>query len=307
MLLDMDAIAGSAGAMVNAVMLGALAGCGRLPIPLEAFEAAIRPRRQGGESNLRGFRAGLAATRDPAPRAPAHLPPPRPPPPRCRISRARSRRCRPRPARWRPQGTRRLARYQDAAYARLYLDRLAPIGAAHAQAGAGGRLLARDRAAAGAAHVLRGRGDGGAGQDRSGALRAHRGRASGRGRASRSRSRISSKPGIEELCSILPVRLARSILPLAERAATGSTGSTGAWRSRPRRSPASGASGCSPRLQGLRRRSHPLRTGAAGHRGRPRPRGCCCRALGRAGAGDRGLRRPDQGLRRHPRARQPQL
>ena len=40
-------VAQRSGAMINAVMLGAIAGIGRLPIPAEAFEAAIRGRRQG--------------------------------------------------------------------------------------------------------------------------------------------------------------------------------------------------------------------------------------------------------------------
>ena len=36
---------------------------------------------------------------------------------------------------------RRLAAYQDSAYARLYLDRLAPVRDADERAGAGGKLL----------------------------------------------------------------------------------------------------------------------------------------------------------------------
>ena len=40
------------------------------------------------------------------------------------------------------EGVRRLAAYQDLAYARLYLDRLEPIRDADAKAGADGRLLA---------------------------------------------------------------------------------------------------------------------------------------------------------------------
>ena len=38
----MEAIARSTGAFINSVMLGVIAGSGRLPIPVEAFEAAIR-------------------------------------------------------------------------------------------------------------------------------------------------------------------------------------------------------------------------------------------------------------------------
>ena len=45
--------------MINAVMLGAIAGCGKLPIPAEAFEAAIRADGKAVEANLRGFNAGL--------------------------------------------------------------------------------------------------------------------------------------------------------------------------------------------------------------------------------------------------------
>ena len=42
LLLDLEAIARESGAMINAVMLGAIAAAGALPIPAEAFEKAIR-------------------------------------------------------------------------------------------------------------------------------------------------------------------------------------------------------------------------------------------------------------------------
>ena len=61
MLLDLEAIARESGAMINAVMLGAIAGAGALPIPAEAFEAAIRADGKAVEANLRGFRAGFDA------------------------------------------------------------------------------------------------------------------------------------------------------------------------------------------------------------------------------------------------------
>ena len=183
-LLDMDQIARRAGAMVNAVMLGALAGCGRLPIPLEAFEAAIRRDGKAVESNLRGFRAGLAAARDPAPSAPA------PAAGRCR--RAAGFRARDRGAAGRGP---RCGDGGHAAARTLPGCRLCAALSRPAGADRGGRCAGRcrrpppgrDRAAAGAAHVLRGCGQGGAGQDRSGALRTHRGRDRARVRASRSR------------------------------------------------------------------------------------------------------------------------
>ena len=49
-LFDMEQVAKESGAMINAVMLGAIAGCGRLPIPVEASSArsarGARLRRQ---------------------------------------------------------------------------------------------------------------------------------------------------------------------------------------------------------------------------------------------------------------------
>jgi indolepyruvate ferredoxin oxidoreductase beta subunit len=62
-LFDMESVAKEAGAMINAVMLGAIAGCGKLPIPVEAFERAIRAEGKAAEANLRGFKAGLTAAR----------------------------------------------------------------------------------------------------------------------------------------------------------------------------------------------------------------------------------------------------
>ena len=65
LLIDMEAIAQRTGAFINSVMLGIIAGTGRLPIPVEAFEAAIRADGKGVDGNLRGFRAGLEAVRKP--------------------------------------------------------------------------------------------------------------------------------------------------------------------------------------------------------------------------------------------------
>ena len=64
-LIDMEAIARKNGVFINSVMLGIIAGSGRLPIPVEAFEAAIRADGKGVDGNLRGFRAGLDAVQKP--------------------------------------------------------------------------------------------------------------------------------------------------------------------------------------------------------------------------------------------------
>ena len=61
LLLDMETLAKQSGAMVNAVMLGLIAGCGRLPIPAAAFEGAIRADGKAVDANLKGFRSGLEA------------------------------------------------------------------------------------------------------------------------------------------------------------------------------------------------------------------------------------------------------
>ena len=142
LLLDVEAIARDSGVMINAVMLGVVAGTGALPIPAEAFEAAIRAGGKAVEANLRGFHAGLAAAQSDT--QPAAAP----------VKRSRSGALTPaelaseiarlpEAARaFAGEGIRRLSDYQDIDYARLYLDRLAPIRDADAKAEAGGRLVA---------------------------------------------------------------------------------------------------------------------------------------------------------------------
>ena len=58
LLIDMDALAKESGSIINAVMLGAIAGSQRLPLTAEQLEAAIRADGKSIDSNLRGFRAG---------------------------------------------------------------------------------------------------------------------------------------------------------------------------------------------------------------------------------------------------------
>jgi indolepyruvate ferredoxin oxidoreductase beta subunit len=217
MLIDMDAVAKGAGAMINAVMLGAIAASGRLPIPREAFESSIRAGKSSA-SNLRGFDAGMEAARrgtaasaddaaakhrrDAGPAALAAL--------EAEAGRFGT------AADIVTEGLRRLAAYQDVAYARLYLDRLAPIAEADARAGANGRL-AREVAR----HL---------------ALRMSYEDVIRVAQAKIAPERIAKivdqlgagpgepvtiaeflKPGIEEMCSILPPWLAKPIIGLAQR------------------------------------------------------------------------------------------
>jgi len=65
----MNEVARQSGAIVNAVMLGAIAGSARLPVPAEALEAAIKADGKAVDANLKGFRAGLTAARDRLPAA----------------------------------------------------------------------------------------------------------------------------------------------------------------------------------------------------------------------------------------------
>jgi len=60
-LLDMRALAERAGTVVSAVMLGAIAGSGLLPLRREAFEAAIAASGKGVQASLRGFAAAFDA------------------------------------------------------------------------------------------------------------------------------------------------------------------------------------------------------------------------------------------------------
>ena len=64
-LFDMAQAAREAGTVINAVLLGAIAGTGALPVRRETFEDAIREAGKAVEANLAGFAAGFAvATRD---------------------------------------------------------------------------------------------------------------------------------------------------------------------------------------------------------------------------------------------------
>ena len=73
-LFDMRALAQEHGTVINAVLFGAMAGSGVLPLTRAACEAAIRSGGRGAEASLKGFAAGfdIAAGQRaaPAPAAP---------------------------------------------------------------------------------------------------------------------------------------------------------------------------------------------------------------------------------------------
>jgi indolepyruvate ferredoxin oxidoreductase beta subunit len=216
LLVDMEALATQSGAMINAVMLGLIAGCGRLPFPPDAFEAAIRADGKAVDANLKGFRAGLeaaqqagaaraeaASSKRGASASPAEL--------------ERTIAAMPTLARdVIVEGARRLTAYQDVAYARLYLDRLAPIRAADERCGAAGRLLRET-----ARHLA-------VRMSYEDVIRVAQAKIEP-ARLARIAAEMGVKPGepftvteflkpgIEEMCSILPPALAKRILAVAER------------------------------------------------------------------------------------------
>jgi indolepyruvate ferredoxin oxidoreductase, beta subunit len=216
LLLDLEAIARQSGAMINAVMLGVIAGAGALPIPPEAFEAAIRHDGKAVDANLRGFRAGLAAAQNGARAEP--------------VAGKRSHAAAasladlereiagmPEAARaFMTEGVRRLAAYQDLAYARLYLDRLKPIRDADAKARADGQLLAET-----ARHLA-------VRMSYEDVIRVAQAKIDP-ARMKRVIAQVGVKPdqaygvteflkpGVDEFCSVLPPWLAQPILAFAER------------------------------------------------------------------------------------------
>ena len=110
-LFDMRQLAQESGTVINAVLFGAMAGSGVLPLPREACEQAIRRGGRGAEASLRGFAAGyeIAARERPAP---AEAPPPKRATELQEVLRL---------------GIERLQDYQGARYAALYEQRMKPF------------------------------------------------------------------------------------------------------------------------------------------------------------------------------------
>ena len=110
-LFDMRKLAQDSSTVINAVLFGAIAGSGVLPLPRDACEKAIRRGGRGAEASLRGFAAGcdIAAGARVTPQEPA---------PQHRASEVRE---------IMDLGDSRLRDYQGEAYAALFRERMKPF------------------------------------------------------------------------------------------------------------------------------------------------------------------------------------
>ena len=193
-LFDMRKLAQENGTVINAVLFGAMAGSGVLPLSREACEQAIRHGGRGAEASLRGFAAGYeiaAGSRKP----PAEAAPPARATELPEILRL---------------GKERLRDYQGERYVALYEQRLQPFLAGDAKLAAEvARLLAVWMSFEDIIRVadLKTRSS----------------------RFQRIRKEVGAKsgepvvvidylkPGVEEFASILPASLGRRLLAWAER------------------------------------------------------------------------------------------
>ncbi len=221
-LFDMEAMAREYDSVINSVLLGAIAGTNRLPIPPEGFEAAIRDTGRAVEANLSAFRAGFAAVErgDLAALTPdSDLKRPwRADPPMVEQLQYRVREEFPGPARAiLREGVNRLFDYQSRVYAELYLQRLMRIDRAERDAGGHGELvrevgrhlalwMSYEDVIRVAQAKLR--------PERQARVRAEVGAKPGEP----VRIREYLKPGLDEATALLPGWLARPILAAADKA-----------------------------------------------------------------------------------------
>jgi len=119
-MFDMRKLAQESGTVINAVLFGAMAGSGVLPLSREACEAAILKAGRGAEASLRGFAAGfeIAAGSRPAPG--------QPPAPKRATSLDEIL----------PLAEQRLRDYQGERYAEIYGERMKPFLAGDARVAA---------------------------------------------------------------------------------------------------------------------------------------------------------------------------
>lgn len=149
--LDMAQVAETSQSMISAAMFGAVAGAAALPFPRDAFEKTIEAGGVGVTASKRAFAAAFDAAmkpHDPASSAPIPVVIDEPALPAALAQRFGA------PVAALPEnarefaieGVRRLADYQDADYAALYLDRLAGAAAIERAASRRDQRLARETA-----------------------------------------------------------------------------------------------------------------------------------------------------------------
>ncbi|MFN0164706.1 MAG: indolepyruvate oxidoreductase subunit beta family protein [Burkholderiales bacterium] len=219
-LFDMEAETARAGTVISAVMFGALIGAGVLPLARADAEAAIRAGGRGIEASLKGFAAGFARATGASGIADASPAAPR------RPARPSAADLALRVARDFPEdlgdllslGVARAVDFQDAAYAALYLHRIARVlevdrilggGPAFALTGETARSLALWMNYEDIARVadLKSR------PERFDGIRAE----SGIGAAEPIRVVEFFKPGYDEVADLLPESLARRVRAFAKR------------------------------------------------------------------------------------------
>ena len=128
-LFDIATLAEKEGTVLNAIILGVIAGSGELPIPVENFTKSIRDSGVAVESNIKGFEIGLAYMKGELKLPDAA------PDKKIRAAKPSADSLIAEVASSYPgealaivtEGVKRLVDYQNPAYAKLYLDRLAGV------------------------------------------------------------------------------------------------------------------------------------------------------------------------------------
>lgn len=216
-MADFAAAAAAAQCQPNAVLLGAIAGAGELPISVETFRAAIQAEGKAVEANLRGFEEGLRLARgetettSAAEKSAARSPD---------LSEstseleARAKKLLPVVASGIAiEGVRRLIDYQGPAYAALYLDRIERFATKPGADGPLVRELARHLAVRMSFEDT----------IRVAQLKLREGRVERLRQEAKVRERdlidVTEflKPGPEEIFSLLPPLLGRGVLRLVDR------------------------------------------------------------------------------------------
>lgn len=210
-LFDMEDAARESGAHISAVLLGAIAGCGAMPVSEETFREGIRAEGKAVDANLAGFAAGFRAAQgdvavqahQPADRY-AHIK---------GTDALMTRAAETFPAEVQPvlaHAVPRLVDFQDEAYAASYLHRLATFARSDTDLlGAVAKHLAVRMTFEDVIRVAQAK----TRPERLARIRAETGAAAG------DTVIVTEflKPGIAEFCDVLPEGIARRILARAEK------------------------------------------------------------------------------------------